>query len=347
MSTARTIALLARRRLWHRRTRVLLGTSVSLLVGFWMVREIDWAGLGGQFEDFPTRYALASLFLFTLATVLRAYRWQVLFVRGKVPLFRMFLVQNAGIGLNNVSPVRVLSEDAQYVLLTLRYRVKREVVVATLGIQRVQDFVIGALLLGVGLMVLPHLPGFVPYVLGSAIVAVISVLTIPAIIWLGARSPLTRVPLLASTASSLQDLVRARIILAFAFLLTLGYWLLVGLSAWVLAYGMGIEISLLVATLAFISTLTFTTLVPSLPAAVGTFEFAIYYILKSFDVAQSAALGYALVIHAVLFLPPMLIALLAFSGWALRPRPLGVALAGADSTPRGPRVISGKGEKPG
>ena len=101
---------------------------------------------------------------------------------------------------------------------------------------------------------------------------------------------------------------------------TLGYWMLLGLSAWVLAYGMDIDISLLVATLLVIGTLTFVGLVPSLPASVGTFEFAVFYLLTTIGVGDGDALAFALVIHLILFMPPILIAVLVFATWAITGR---------------------------
>ena len=105
--------------------------------------------------------------------------------------------------------------------------------------------------------------------------------------------------------------------LSWSFALTLGYWVLLGLSAWVLAYGMEIDISLLVATLLVIGTLTFVALVPSLPASVGTFEFAVFYLLTTIGVGDGEALGYALVIHAILFMPPILITIMVFATWVI------------------------------
>lgn len=304
--------------LWSPRARLILGLSISPLVAYFVVRDIDWGALFAQLHHFPVRYALASLLIFSVAMALRAYRWKVLFLGDKVPLHRLLLVQNAGIGLNSLSPIRIISEVVQFILLTFRYPVKREVVAATLGVQRVLDFVIGALLLGVGLMLLPGLQGFALYVLGAGVLAVISLLAVPAVIWIGAKPKLSRLPLLASTSGSLRSLVNARFKLTVSFLLTLAYWLTLGASAWVLAYGMGVEISILLATLLVIGTLTFVALVPSLPASVGTFEFAVYYLLTAFGVGPVEALGYALVIHAILFIPPILIALLVLVTWPLK-----------------------------
>ena len=317
MHLLKTLANNLRRTLWHPKIRVVLGFGISLAIAYVMVRDIDWSGLSVEFGDFPVGYAALSLFIFSVATAIRAYRWQVLFIGDKVPLHRLMLVQNAGIGLNSISPIRIVSEATQFVLLTIRYRVRGELVAATLGIQRVLDFVIGAILLGAGLMLLPSLKGFAPYVAGAGVLAVVSLITVPAVIWFGSRPGLTHLRLLASTSTSLRHLVKARVKLTWSFMLTLGYWLLLGLSAWILAYGMGIEVSLLVATLLVIGTLTFVALVPSLPASVGTFEFAVYYFLTSMGVGSAEALGFALIIHAILFLPPILIALVVFASWSL------------------------------
>jgi uncharacterized membrane protein YbhN (UPF0104 family) len=300
--------------------RMFLGLAIGAGIGFAMVRDMEWGSLSNAFTDFPIRWGLISLAVFAAATAMRAYRWQVLFIGDQVPLHRLLLVQNVGIGLNSVSPLRIISEATQFLMLTLRYRVRGEEAAATLGIQRVLDFVAAAILLGVGLMVLPSLKGFTPYVIGAVLIAVISVLAIPVVIWFGSRPGLTHLQLLASTSASLRELTRAQVRLTWSFLLTMGYWILLGLSAWVLAHGMGIDISLLVATLLVIGTLTFVALVPSLPAAVGTFEFAVFYLLTTIGVGDGDALGFALVIHAILFMPPILIAIMVFATWAITGR---------------------------
>ncbi|HAA96168.1 MAG TPA: hypothetical protein DCE26_10845 [Dehalococcoidia bacterium] len=290
---------------------------MAVVIGLVMVKDMEWGSLSGAFDDFPVWYGLLSLAVFSAATALRAYRWQVLFIGDKIPLHRLLLVQNAGIGLNSISPIRIVSEATQFLLLTLRYRARSEEVAATLGVQRVLDFVIGAILLGVGLMVLPSLKGFTQYVIGAAVLALVSVVAVPVVVWIGSRLGLTNLQLLASTSSSLKSLIRAWVRLSWSFALTLGYWVLLGLSAWVLAYGMEIDISLLVATLLVIGTLTFVALVPSLPASVGTFEFAVFYLLTTIGVGDGEALGYALVIHAILFMPPILITIMVFATWAI------------------------------
>ena len=111
---------------WFRdtRARFLLGGAISLLLGWLSVRGIDWDLVVAQFQEFPVAWAVLSMIVVVVANILRACRWQALFVSQRLPLMRLFVVQNAGIGLNNLVPIRVVSEGVQFALLTLRYRVK-------------------------------------------------------------------------------------------------------------------------------------------------------------------------------------------------------------------------------
>ena len=315
-----TSARLVKRWLWDTHARIAIGIGISLLLGWLSVNGVEWGLVIDQFQSFPIGWAVASLAILILSSVLRAYRWQTLFVQDKVPLAQLFLVQNAGIGLNSLVPVRVVSEGAQFVLLTMRYRVNGGVAVATLGVERILDMVVTAVLLMAGLTLLPSKGDFLPYVVGAFVVAVASVLVVPFVIWLSGKPLLSKVPILVATATFLQDLTREKAILTYAFLLSLAYWLMVGLCAWVLAHGMGLGISPFVATLAILGTLYFATALPALPAAVGTFEFAIVYVLKFFDVPQTLAFSYGIVVHAVLFLPPIVVALAVFFTIGLKPR---------------------------
>ncbi len=259
--------------------------------------------MADQFQDFPVVWALASLALLVLASVVRARRWQALFLDEKISLLRLFLVQNSGIGLNNVVPVRVVGEGTQFALLPLRYGVRSSTALATIGMEKIQDMVVTAALLMAGLTLLPGTGNFVPYVVGAFVVAMASVVSIPIFIWIGRRSPLGRLPVLASTASFLLKMARAERVLSYSFLLSLTYWLTVGICAWVLAHGMGLGITPFAATLAVLVTL----------------YFAVVYALKLFDVPQSTAFSYGVVLHAVLFLPPTVIAAFVLPGAVLKP----------------------------
>ena len=309
---------LAKRWLWDTKARLVLGVGISLVLGWLSVRGMEWGLVIDQFQDFPIGWAIASLLIVIAASIVRAYRWQVLFIRDRVPLVRLFLVQNAGLGLNNLVPIRVASEGAQFAILTLRYRVDGGVALATLGVERVLDLVVTAALLMAGLTLLPSKGDFIPYVVGAFVIALLSLLLIPVLIWASKKPLARRIPILVSTTASLMEMLKAKGSLAYSLLITLVSWVLIGMSAWVLAYGIGVDITPFVATLAILGTLYFVTSLPALPAAAGTFEFAMVYVLKFFGVSQALAFSYSVVVHAVLFLPPIIVAIIYLSAIGIR-----------------------------
>ena len=310
---------LVKRLVWETPARLVIGVAVSIGLGWVSVRGMDWGLAVDQLETFPAVWAFISLLIFIAACVIRAYRWHVLFPEREVSFHRLFLVQNAGIGLNNMAPVRWVSEGAQLALLTLRYKVNGGVALATLTMERALDMVVTSSILLAGLVLLPGTWQFAPYVIGAFVFAMGAVLIIPLAVWLGGAKTVDRVPLLGATARAVETLVKSRKTLLYSSALTAGHWVVLGLAAWALAHGMGLGISLFVATVAILGTLYFSTALPGLPAAAGTFEFAVVYVLRAFDVPQELAFSYAIVIHAVVFLPPIVVAVPFFSRIWLSP----------------------------
>ena len=62
------------------------------------------------------------------------------------------------------------------------------------------------------------------------------------------------------------------------------------------------------ATLVIVGIIFFATAVPAAPSAIGTFEFAMMQVLEIFGVSREAGFGFAVIAHAVFFLPPTIMA---------------------------------------
>ena len=82
-----------------------------------------------------------------------------------------------------------------------------------------------------------------------------------------------RIPWLNSIGYSVVELTRAKRRLATSLLLSIIYWLGIGVATWILANGMELRtssgqiISPIIATVTIVATLYFTTAVPAMPAA--------------------------------------------------------------------------------
>ena len=118
-----------------------------------------------------------------------------------------------------------------------------------------------------------------------------------------------RIPFLASFAASFTLLESRRRRLAASVAISIVNWLLVGLTAWIVAVGFGLNLTLAEATVVIVGTVFFATAIPAMPAAIGTFEAAVVFILGRFGVEGESAFAFALVLHALLFVPPTIIAL--------------------------------------
>ena len=290
--------------------RVALGVAASIGLGWFVVRGLDWGEVVHHLSGISPVMTTMSLALFMLAGVVRAARWRILFVgepRPSVP--RLFIIQNEGIGLNNFLPLRIASEAMQFGILTVRDRVRPGTALAALGMERVVDAMVTALMFAAALVIEPEMRVFSLYLAGVVGVLLITVALVRFIAWGGqALELIRRIPFLAAFGKAVRDLERERGRLAASLAVTLVYWLMVGAAAWVTADGIGLPISPVIATLVIIGTISFSTVVPAAPSAIGTFEWAVVYMLGFFDVDRSAAFGYAVLIHAVFFLPPTIIA---------------------------------------
>ena len=96
--------------------------------------------------------------------------------------------------------------------------------------------------------------------------------------------------------------------MAASFALTSAYWILLAPVGLILARGLGIDISFGEAMVTVLGAIFFSTALPGLPGAVGTFEFATVSLLALWGVPKELALTFAFILHLLLFLPPTIIA---------------------------------------
>ena len=288
-----------------------MGVAVSLALLWLAARGLEWDGVMGSLGAVSLPLVALALAVFIGATYLRAARWRVLFVNGEVSTNRLFVIQNIGIGLNNVVPVRVASEAAQLAILSLRDGVRASVSLATLGMERALDLVASSLIFAVALILVPEMERFSAFVWGALGLAALCAALALFLAWSGSGERWTRrLPFFAPFAAAVSELMRRRTRMAAALAMSVLYWLLVGVTAWILASAMSLSISPTTATLVIMGTIFFATAIPAAPAAIGAFEFAVVYVLGAFGVESERAFAFALVTHAAFFLPPTLMAAL-------------------------------------
>ena len=319
--------------------RVGVGLALSVGLGWLAVRGLDWGLVVDNLAGISTATLFLAVAVFMSASWLRALRWQILFVDEKPSVMRLFVVQNEGLGLNNVLPVRVASEAVQLAILTLRDGIRGATALATLGMERVIDVVVSTLILAVAFFFVPEMRSFAPFVFGAFVFAVVVVLIVRGFAWSsGSFAIFRRVRFLWAFGEAVRELEGRKTRLMTSSAVSFAYWLLVGVTAWIVAVAIDLPMTPVTATLMIMGTIFFATAVPAAPSAIGTFEFAVVYVLEFFGVDRSDSFGFAVVVHAVFFLPPTIIAaiFLPREGVAtLWGRRRGMVAAGAEPPPGG------------
>ena len=282
-------------------------------MGWTAIRGAEWQRISEALRDFPPLLLLAALAVFMVSNYLRAYRWRQCWVNEPVTTRRLFIVENAALGLNNVSPVRALEEAVELGILTLRDKLPGGQVIATMMMARIQDLAFTLLFITVALALVPALLKFTPAI---AFVFVFFGVWLFILLRFGAilrRFPrLRNLPAISSFEQALGLIYARKKRMAYAFSMTCTYWLLLGPVGWLLARGLDIDIGFHLIMVTVIGAIFFSTTVPGLPGAVGTFEFGTVALLSLWDVPTEAAISFAVLLHGVLFIPPILIAIIVF-----------------------------------
>ena len=304
---------LARRTPWW--LRFLVGGCFSLALGYLALRAVAWEQVYSAFAGLSVSYTLLALAAYFASLFFRALRWRVLFVQEKVSLLRLGITQNVGTGVNNMLPVRVLSEPIQLAMLTGRYKVSGPTALATLATEHLLDILATATLMGAGVVLMPQLRGLSIQLGGALILGLVSLGAVYFIVRGVPSLPLVgRLPAFERWTQAMATLRQERLRLAASFASSIAHWVCLGLSGWLLAYGLGLEVGLAATTVMFAAAALFVNSVPSAPGAAGTFEFAIIYTMGFFGIPRVDAVPFAFVMHAIIFLPPMLVVLVVLAG---------------------------------
>ncbi len=289
--------------------RIAVGIAVSAGLGWLAARGLDWGLVAEAFGSVSLPLVALAVAVFMAASYLRAARWKVLFVDDDISTNRLFVIQNVGIGLNNVVPVRIASEVSQLAILSLKDGIRPSVALATLGMERVLDVVASTLILAIAFFFVPEMAEFSPYVWGALGLSIVCIALVRFFAWGNKGIPwLDRIPGFTAFTTAVRDLERHPIRLTVSMIMSVGYWLAVGVTAWILANAIDLPITVTTATLVIMGTIFFATAVPAAPAAIGTFEFAVVYVLEFFGVSRESGFGFAVITHAVFFLPPTIMA---------------------------------------
>jgi uncharacterized protein (TIRG00374 family) len=310
---------------------MLTGILVSVLFGYFAVRGVKWSETWDALQNTHYGWFVPALALLTLAFVIRTIRWQSLFTPAQRPAFgptarALF----AGYLANNLLPVRA-GEAVRVVALNRFASVRVATTTMTVLIERAYDVLSLVVLLFVVAPWLPHLS----WLRTAGFLAIGLIMVLAASGFVLARSqgrvleraivPLRKIRFLPKESldhaprdvlDGLAGLLRPRMaVVAFGW--TTLSWLVLGLGFWFVVLASGLDLRPLSGLLVVIA-IGLAMILPSSPAALGVFEGATVVVLRLYGVDDSQALAYALVLHALTFLPFLVLAPFVLGGAAVR-----------------------------
>lgn len=299
-----------------RRVLIWSGLLLSLGFGYLAFRDADLGELSDALASTDYVYLLPAGAALAAGVVVRAWRWQLLFERGRRP--RLGLVANAlliGYLFNTILPARP-GEVARVQVLGTRASVSRAEVLATVVLERMYDIFVLIVLLAFAAPFLPPVGWLEAALVLGGIVGCALLLGAVLVARFGRRGarivlrPAALLPrvteerlerMAASVVSGLAA-IRATRTAATALVVTATSWLLLALSGWFLLLGTGIDEGFAAALLVLVAT-NLVLVLPSSPGGLGAFEAAAVLALAAYAVDRELALSYALVLHALNALP--------------------------------------------
>lgn len=303
------------------------GLLVSAFFAYLAVRHVQFDDVWHGLRTSNYWWLVPSFLMLAVTVFVRALRWRFLFSRetrpGTKPVLLALLI---GYFFNNVLPARA-GEAARIVVLTRRGGTSGAETAATVVIERVLDVVFLLALLFVTLPWLPEVTWLRPAAVLAVAVATGLAIAIVLLALFEERPlrfalrPLARLPFLSrerveliatNFARGLVSLRSPRLALGAAFWTALG-WLTLAVSTWLLMIGFGIHVSLVGGLFVVVAT-NLAMILPSSPAAIGVFEAATLVALRPYGISDSQALSYALVLHAMSFIPFVAVGLVLVRG---------------------------------
>lgn len=290
----------------------LLGVVLGLLLGWLAIRGTQWREVAQALKGVSPLTALLALAIFLLSNWVRSLRWRLLWLEERVTTLRLFWIENAANGLNNIAPVRAMDEAFEFGILALRDRLPVGSIVATMMMCRIHDLFFTLLFMAYGLTAFRSLFRFTPVIVFTGLFFLGWLVLLLNFGWVLRRFPrLRHLPVVVPFERAVNSMWARPRRMGVVFLCTATYWLLLVPAGWLLAREVGISLPPHRAVVTVLGAVFFSTAVPSLPGALGTFEFAVVSLLDIWGVAREPAVTFAILLHALLFIPPSLFTVVA------------------------------------
>jgi len=304
-----------------RLARLILGCTFALLFLWLIVRQIDLSGLSAAYRGTRVQWLTAGLGMFCIGYACRIARWRSMLMRDS-PRLRWIDCAGpllASFAANNVLPFRA-GDLLRALAFNRELGTNSGTVFASLFVERLLDLLMVLVALGAALkasgLEANHLIGFGGDALFGLSLLIAAALFFPQVFARSARAVSLRATRfagdfgkrlssqIAKAADTLEHLSSGRSMLALLSWSAL-VWAAEGAVFWATARAFP-NLTAPAAGWLALPVGTLATLIPSTPGYLGTFD---YFTIRAMTVMGNppvVSTAYALVVHALLWLPPTL-----------------------------------------
>ena len=308
------------------RSRLLINVVTVAVTIFFSYLALSGVRLGQAWDALRTSdylWLIPALVAFGLGNLARALRWRSMFAPGRRPPAGVVLnAMMVGYLYNNILPARA-GEAARVLVLTQRSSSPPVEIVGTVVLERLYDVIAILVIFFVAEPWLPNVSWFGAAALAAIVLAGLIAAAATVLAVYGDRPlrlllrPLRRLSLFsgARLERTVDELthglsgLRHRAVALEAFLWTVAAWMFSALCAYIVTLSFHLHLPFACGVLVGVA-VGLGMILPSPPAAVGVFEGAALIALRAYGIPHSSALPYALVLHAVNFVPFVLVGLL-------------------------------------
>lgn len=289
-----------------------IGVSVGFLyLGF---SHVDFSGFQKELKSFSKVLFVAGLFLAVTHSFLMARKWQVfLSAFEKVSFFESFWSLRLSYFFNATLPVR-LGEPIRIWIIRRNYEVATGKLIGATGADRVLDLVSLILLVSCALVAETFGGDFIswPSLLIGAVAILFGIILLSKLPTTSNSKIIHAVLQFISEIRLGIQMVVSKKIAMRAVSLSLAGWGLHFLMISIVASGVGLDLAW-PEVIFVVAAVSLAVSIPSTPSNLGTFEFAVIFVLNhqlGYDLTKSASL--AVLYHFIQILPTLLIGAYGF-----------------------------------
>jgi uncharacterized protein (TIRG00374 family) len=294
---------------------LLIGLIISAAAVYLSLRKIDFNALWVSLRSVDYFYLIPALGAQLACFLFKGAGWRFLLLPAKREIKLMSTTSVLVIGLmaNNLFPAK-LGELVRGYLMGEKEKLSKSLCLSTVAVEHLLDI----LILTIFLIILLPFVSLPPWLRNSGLFVGLAAMGIIVILFVMTRREekflgwINR--LLQFLPGRFQEKIQAilnnifqglRVVkghyIFYAFAAILLMWLTAFFVAYLLMLACGLSLPFQAAVMVIVFG-AFGKIIPSSPGAIGTYHYLVLLVVMSFQVSKEAALGYAIILHALMFM---------------------------------------------